>query len=323
MTQDSGIKMPMQCWPSIAQYSRTLKMKGGPLFYYDTGGTGTKNQQALILVHGLGDESDSWRFMIPLLLKKGFRVIAPDLPGFGRSTGSDPGSEVSYNTGIKWKDKISINNHIETVLALMVQTNAAGKENPAIVIGSSMGAMIAQGAAAKRPDLVKSLILIDGCHPLSGGFNPGLLLMAFPFIGRKWYRNFRKNHEGAWKSLYSYYRDLDAMSQEDKAFLRNRVIDRVESSSQEQAYFSSLRSLIGLNIFQRAAFSRSMSKFTGKILLLWGEADTVIPFENTSLFRQIHADADFRKVHNAGHLPHQEVPSETADLITGWLETLQ
>ena len=325
----------MQCWPSLTQYGSAMPLKGGNLFYYDTGKmikrientAGEKtimpekpvsSLPVLVLIHGLGDEADSFRHLIPLLSRTGYRILAPDLPGFGRSTGKQPGNNMSHNTKFPWKGKLSLNEHAGTVLALMKETSAVSTKTPAVLIGSSMGAIIAQIIAGRQPELVKAIIVIDGCHPLSGNAKPGILLMALPFIGKKWYRNFRKDHEGAWKSLYMYYRDLDAMNEEDKNFLRNRVINRVESISQEQAYFSSLRSMIGFTVFGNSNFSRRGDSL--KTLLLWGEADRVISFEQTSRFRSMYPQAEYQLIAGAGHLPHQEAPEDTAAAILNWLK---
>ncbi|MDR0473939.1 MAG: alpha/beta hydrolase [Treponema sp.] len=298
----TGMDTPMKPWPVLAGLGKTLSLPGGKLFFYDTAGLGqaASNAPSLILIHGLGDEADSWRHLIPLLSGTGRRILAPDLPGFGRS---------------EWKGKIGIKAHAQAVLGLMREAGAASPSNPAILVGCSMGAIIAQAAAYQRPDLVKELILIDGCFPLSRLIDKGMLLMGLPFLGRAWYRGFRKNHEGAWKSLFPYYRDLDAMSAEDKDFLRGRVIARVESASQERAYFASLRSLNNLALFGRLGFSRRIKNFPGKIHLLWGEADRVIPAAQNSAFRSLRPDAGFQQIPNAGHLPQQEAPGETVQAI--------
>jgi pimeloyl-ACP methyl ester carboxylesterase len=301
----TGADTPMKPWPALAGQGKMLSLPGGKLFFYDAndgvaGRNAPAEEPSLILIHGLGDEADSWRHLIPLLSATGRRIFAPDLPGFGRSD---------------WKGKISIKAHALAVLGLMQEAGAASPSNPAILVGCSMGAIIAQAAAYERPDLVKELILIDGCFPLSTSADKGMLLMGLPFLGRAWYRGFRKNHEGAWKSLYPYYRDLDAMSAEDKDFLRRRVIARVESASQERAYFASLRSLNNLALLGRRDFSSRIKNFPGKIHLLWGEADQVIPAAQNSAFRSLRPDADFQQIPHAGHLPQQEAPEETSQAI--------
>jgi pimeloyl-ACP methyl ester carboxylesterase len=274
-------------------------MPEGDLFYYDSAkdNDSDSGKPALVLIHGLGDEADTWRHVFPLLANAGYRVIAPDLPGFGRSV---------------WKGRISVHSQRKAVIRLLTETGAACAENPAVFAGSSLGAGIAEITAVKRPDLAKALILIGGCIPSSGGMDKGLILLGLPFAGKAWYRGFRKNHEGAWKSLYPYYGDLDAMSAEDRDFLRTRVIARVESSNQERGYFATLRSIGSVFLFAQESISRNVKSFSGKVLLMWGENDRIMPQKSAALFRTLRPDAEFTVIPGSGHLPHQEKPAESA-----------
>jgi pimeloyl-ACP methyl ester carboxylesterase len=293
----------MNPWPSLAPYGKTLSLPGGELFYYDSGGGA--NKSTLILIHGLGDEADTWRHIFPLLSGAGYRVIAPDLPGFGRS---------------RWKGGINMRRHCRSVMRLMIKTGAASAENPAVLAGSSLGASIAEMVAGKRPHLVKGLIFLDGCFPFPYKIDKGLFLLGLPFIGRGWYRSFRSNHEAAWKSLYPYYGDLDGMSEADREFLRERVIARVESPHQERGYFATLRSMNAFLIFGGRPLTRTIQTFPGTILILWGEKDRVFPPEKTTLFRKLRPDAGFAFIPGAGHLPHQERPDATAAEILRFLQ---
>jgi pimeloyl-ACP methyl ester carboxylesterase len=285
-------------WPSLASNGKQISQKEGTVFYYDFSPKGNV-KQTLVFIHGLGDEADTWRYLLPLLSEKGYRCIALDLPGFGRSV---------------WKGKISVSRHADTVIQVM---NDCGITNPAVLIGSSMGGGIAELVAIKRPGLVQSLILMCGCFPIKYGISLGLLI--FGLVGRSWYRGFRKNHEGAWKSLYPYYYDLDAMSDEDKTFLRERVIARVESDNQERGYFASLRSISSSFIFARSSLTRKIKKFNGKILLIWGENDRVMPIEKAAPFRKLRPDAVVKTMTNVGHHPQSENPAETVDIIVDFL----
>jgi pimeloyl-ACP methyl ester carboxylesterase len=292
----------MKPWPSLAPYGKRLTLRGGELFYYDTGTEPAT--ETLALVHGLGDEADTWRHILPLLAHNKIRVIAPDLPGFGRSL---------------WKGSISIARHADALIQVLLASGAASPRRPAIVAGNSMGAGIAELAAFKRPDIIKGLALIDGCYPFSGAVGRGLLLMGLPFTGRRWYRAFRRNHAGAWQSLYPYYHNLDALEAADIPFLRERVIERVHSANQERGYFASLRSMNREFLFGRAAWSRKLGAFTGKILLLWGERDRIFPLEKTAAFRSLRPDAACMVIADAGHLPQQEKPAETAGALLDFL----
>jgi len=279
-------------------------MPGGDLFYYDSEGDADSasetaiaaNKPAIVLIHGLGDEADTWRHVFPLLVAASYRVVAPDLPGFGRSV---------------WKGRISMRRHCKAVIRLLTTAGIASPGSPAVLVGSSLGAAISEFVTCKRPDLVKALILIDGCFPLDGKVDKGLLPLMLPSIGSKWYRSFRKNHKLAWESLYPYYGDLDAMSEEDREFLRERVIARVESENQERGYLSTLRSMSVFSIFN-GSISRRIKTYPGKIAILWGEKDKVLPVEKAALFRGLRPDAKMTLISGAGHLPHQEKHEETA-----------
>ena len=303
----------MPPWPSLASQAFFLKSDTRPaetIFYYDSLPAGNQNAASppvFVLIHGLGDEADSWRHLIPLLssgVNAGVcRVLALDLPGFGRS--SAPG-------------KISIKTHTAAVLTLL-EAAGLGPETPVFLVGNSMGAGIAEAAALKKPELVRGLILIDGSIP-GGPSNPGLYALAKLLFSRKWYRSYRGNHEGAWASLYPYYADLDAMPPEDKEFLRRRVMARVESPTQERAFFATQRSLVWIFISASSWFARGIRGYGGKILLLWGERDKIIPLSTAEAFRNLHGDTELKVIPGAGHLPQQERPRETAKLIMDFVQ---
>jgi len=292
----------VKTWPSLAPYAKSLPLSGGDLFYYDSEGNadstgGETKKPAVVLIHGLGDEADTWRHVFPLFVAAGYRVVAPDLPGFGRSI---------------WKGRISMRRHCAAILRLLTTAGIASPGNPAVLVGNSLGAAVSEMAACKRPDLVKALILIDGCFPLDGKIDKGLLPLMLPSIGSKWYRSFRNNHKAAWESLYPYYGDLEAMSEEDREFLRERVIARVESENQERGYLSTLRSMNVFFVFNGRSISRGIKTYQGKIAILWGEKDRILPVERSALFRGLRPDAKMTLISGAGHLPHQEKYEETA-----------
>jgi pimeloyl-ACP methyl ester carboxylesterase len=291
---------PMTLWPALAASAKQLSLQGGRerIFYYDSAPESSA-KTAVILIHGLGDEADSWRRLIPLLNAAGFRTLALDLPGFGRSV--TPG-------------RISLKGHIAAVLKLLEEAG------PAVLAGSSMGAIVAEGTAFKRPDLVKGLILVDGCLPMSTSLGPGMIRSALPFAGKKWYRAYRTNPESAYHSLYTYYSDLERMHEADRRFLRERVMARVESVTQERAYFATLRSLIRTHLTMKKAFTRGLAAFPGKLLILWGDQDHVLPVDSASCIRELRPDAAFTLIPASGHLPQQENPAETAKAIIQWLE---
>jgi pimeloyl-ACP methyl ester carboxylesterase len=296
---------PMKPWPSLADNAFSLNLSfGQSIFYYDAAPTNSDPPNSgtapvLVLIHGLGDEADSWRYLIPLLNSAGYRVLALDLPGFGRSAA---------------QGRISLKKHADSVLRLLDSAKIR-PEAPVFLVGNSLGALVAETAAFKKPGLVKGLILLDGSMP-GGPAKVGLLALAKLLFSRKWYRDYRANPEGAWASLYPYYADLDSMPLEDKGFLRERVMARVNSPTQERAFFATQRSLIWAFGVSFPGYAQKVRLFKGKITLLWGEKDRIMPLSTAEPFKTLRNDIEFRIIPGAGHLPQQENPVETAKFIT-------
>jgi pimeloyl-ACP methyl ester carboxylesterase len=112
---------------------------------------------------------------------------------------------------------------------------------------------------------------------------------------------------------------LDALPDTDKQFLRERVIVRVQSGTQERAYFASLRSLVLVDLFGRAGFSYCVKNFPGKFRIIWGAEDRILKKEMAGKIRLLRPDTASTLISGAGHLPQQEKPGETAAAIIDFL----
>jgi pimeloyl-ACP methyl ester carboxylesterase len=297
-------------WPALAPFGKTLELqtsllKNVSLFYYDVpaeafaaaspSGLSRGGSPLLVLIHGLGDEADTWRRLIPPLSGAGCRVIALDLPGFGRSGG-----------------KGNYRRHRDAVLEIIKHARHQGK---CVLVGSSMGAVVAEAAAFAANGLVHGLVLIDGCIPTGSPVPRPLAVMALPFIGKKWYRAFRNNHEGAWKSLFPYYADINSLPAEDREFLRGRVVDRVTSPAQERSYFSTLRSMLLVWRCMQGRMAKRAASWPGSISLIWGSEDRIVPKAQGEYFQSVRKDVMLHMIPGAGHLPHQEQPEACAEII--------
>lgn len=98
---------------------------------------------SVLLLHGLGVNGSSWQLQVPALLERDYRVIAPDMRGFGEST---------YPGG-----KTTISGMSEDMVALL-KSLQLGKVD---LIGISMGGTIALRLALDHPELVRKLILVN------------------------------------------------------------------------------------------------------------------------------------------------------------------
>ena len=309
---ETGAETLMEPWPLLVDKAFCLKNNSRPgetVFFFDSAPldrAAGNTVPVVVLIHGLGDEADTWRHLIPLLNSWGCRALALDLPGFGRSAA--PG-------------KISFKNHVVAVLRLIkavVQGPEQGVVPPVFLVGNSMGAVIAEEVALKMPDIVRGIILLDGSIP-GGPANPGLLVLARLLFTRGWYRSYRDDPERAWGSLYPYYANIESMPPLDREFLRRRVMARVISPAQERAFFASQQSLVWVTITALSRFSRKIPKFKGKITLIWGDKDKIVPVSSTVPFRALRNDIELHLIPGAGHLPHQEKPEECARLIADFV----
>lgn len=121
----------------------------GLRFFVEDQGAGAP----VILLHGFPDTSAVWRYQIPALVEAGFRAIAPDLRGRGRS--ERPEQVEAY----------SLSTMVADVVGIM---DALGVER-AHVVGHDWGAAVAWLFASLRPQRVDRLVTLSVGHPSARG----------------------------------------------------------------------------------------------------------------------------------------------------------
>ena len=249
--------------------------------------------------------SDSWRHVITPLAGS-HRVIAVDLPGFGRS---DPSKE-PYTTSF----------YTSSILSLMDSLSISS----AVLVGSSLGGMISHRIALENPGRVDGLVLVDGSLVLKEQSGAGeVLLFAVPFLGEWRYNRLRRNPDKAYQTLRSYYADLDRLPEADRAFLYKRVNERVWSDSQRDAYLSTLRQMVRATILQPGKdLDERIKADQTPLLIIWGEQDFIMPIANGEALAKMRPNAEFIRIPGAGHLPHQEKPSLFLDALHPFLGNL-
>ena len=153
----------------------SLAIDGVDLHYAELGAG-----DPLLLVHGTGAYSAIWG-EVPALLAASHRVIVYDRRGFGQSQG-----ERAANA----------HRHALDAAALLEHLDAA----PAVVVGWSGGGVLALDLAATRPDLVRSLVLIEPAFRLALGPSMGMLRMSARMLRAR----VRRDERGAAASMYRW-----------------------------------------------------------------------------------------------------------------------
>jgi len=140
---------------------------------YEVTGAG----RPVLLLHGFPDSGRLWRHQVPALAEAGFRVIVPDLRGYGRSDKPQPIE--AYSMMFLAAD----------VLAVLADLEI----ERAHVVGHDWGAALAWGLAALASDRVDHLAVLSVGHPATFRRTPRqrekswyMLLFQFPGIAERW-----------------------------------------------------------------------------------------------------------------------------------------
>jgi len=301
--------------PALERFSHTLEPEG--LFYFDSGpareavrpgrccsdqdllklgqDAGPSAGSSVLLIHGNGDEADTWRHVLPTLAQN-HRVLALDLPGFGRSKPRSNG------------------NFLELVSAVSEFIGSLGLERTHLV-GSSLGAAIAGSVASQSPEQISSLTLVGGV-PSGFGLDhtPQVGPLLQPGVGESLYTALREaGQDAAYATLEPYYASLENLPQGDREFLRGRVWARVWSDTQRSAFFAALRSLENAPPVQPSRLEAL------PILLVWGEQDRIWPLGAALEVVRHLPGARLERIGNTGHLPHQEQPQAFLKVLEEFL----
>ena len=105
----------------------------------------------VVLLHGFPEIAYSWRKVMPALADAGYRVVAPDLRGYGRTTGWS----ANYDDDLR---PFRLLNCVRDVMGLVA---ALGYRHAATVVGHDFGASVAAWCALARPDVFRSLALMS------------------------------------------------------------------------------------------------------------------------------------------------------------------
>jgi pimeloyl-ACP methyl ester carboxylesterase len=141
----------MQPEPSAALRHRTVEAPAGRLHLVEQGAG-----PLVLLVHGFPESWYSWRRQLPALAAAGYRAVALDVRGYGRS--SRPGATDAYRMLDLVQDNVAL-------------VHALGEEN-AVVVGHDWGSNIAATSALLHPEVFRAVALLSVPYAPPGGPRP-------------------------------------------------------------------------------------------------------------------------------------------------------
>lgn len=251
---------------------------------YLEGGTG----DAIIMLHGFGGDKDNW-LRFAKYFTPDYRVIIPDLPGFGES--SQPANA-----------KYTIMSQVERLNILARELKLTNFH----VVGNSMGGVIAGTYATTHPEMIKTLALFDSggvksptkseLHRLmEKGVNPMVVKNVDDFdklLAINFYKPF---------PIPSFVKKYLAKKAEEAAPLNQKIFNEMTDVD-----FFALEDKLGM--------------IKAPTLIVWGDSDKVIDISSLPIFEKKIKNAKSAIIKECGHLPMLEKPQETAAVYKDFLK---
>jgi pimeloyl-ACP methyl ester carboxylesterase len=273
----------------------------GLSFNVATAGSGDR---LALCLHGFPESSYSFRHQMPLFERLGYRVWAPDLRGYGKT--SRPLGVAEYAI-----------ERLEADVAGLID-RAGARE--VVLVGHDWGGGIAWSFAAQALRRIDRLIVMNCPHPQC--FEKGILRPRQ--LLRSWYMFFFQLP--AIPEMYLGARHAERVG---RAF-RGMAIDKSKFPDDVLAVYRDLASepgaLTAMVNYYRAMFrgfsrlrARGFKEIRVPTLLIWGERDAALGKELTYDTGRYVTDLTIRYVPNVSHWVQQEAPEAVNLLIEEWL----
>jgi pimeloyl-ACP methyl ester carboxylesterase len=264
---------------------KELDIPGFHIAYLE-GGQG----RPLLLLHGFGADKDNWT-RVARTLTPHFRVIAPDLPGYGEST--QPSIDQS---------------HIEDELGYVKGIADALQLDRFDLGGSSMGGWIAAAYGAAHPEQVSSLWLLAPAGVRSA--QPSELIKIYNSGG----------HVPLVAGNVQEYQELLDFVFVHRPFVPHAVIKSLaQHAIDNHDYYQQVFELLA----KEPPLEPQVKNLTIPTLIVWGDHDRALDVSGTEILHQLMPNSQVVIMPDVGHLPMIEAPSQTAADYLKFREGLQ
>lgn len=276
------------------------------VFWRDYGGSG----RLFVMVHGLGGSIANWDVIGPRLAKRG-RVVALDLPGFGLSP---PAKD--------WK----LETHVEAIVAFITHFGSS-----AILVGNSMGGLLAEMVAAKRPDLVDALVLVSPATPprlpdpeIDWPMARRLLVNSTPGVGPALSRHLVRTltpRELIYESLARITHKPGRVPME--------VVETLVALAETRRHLpwapdaipktgSAIRRLF----LKRSRFVAMIRDIKAPTIVVQGVADPIVSPTSVQWMCSLRPDWALVRLEDTGHTPQIDAPIRLLGVVEPWLDAL-
>ena len=249
-----------------------LQIDENKIRYLESG----NSQKTLVLIHGLGASAERWDKVIPIFAKN-YRVLVPDLIGFGYS------------------DKPLVDYTPEYFSDFLSKFFSLTNTERASVIGSSLGGQVSAEFTLSNPEKVKKLILTSPA---------GVMEHSTPALDAYIMAALYPNEINAKKA----FELMEGSGEEVPEDIVNGFVERMKLPNAKLAFMSTI-----LGLKNSKLGSSKLESIVPPTLVIWGAVDPVIPIENADIFTSKIPDCQLCIMEGCGHTPYVQDPQTFAN----------
>ncbi len=276
-----------------AEYSHFAEVEGVRVHYQEVG---DKDAPPIILIHGFCSSTLVWSRVFLQIADAGFRVIAPDLLGYGYSA--------------KPRDfDYTISAQARMVAGLLKQLGL----QRATLVGSSYGGAVAAAIALDYPNRVEKLVLVG---PVTNNEPTKYMLMRLfgsPLIGdilSPLVVGSRRLLRLRMKRIYDRH---ECVLDERRVYARHLPL---RAAATHRAIIRTVRR------WDADRIQRDAHLISQPTLLLWGENDSEVPLHDGEYLQSKIEDSRLIVFRKCGHLPHEEFPQAFIEVVADFCSDL-
>lgn len=287
--------------------SRFVRTNGIQMHYAEAG-----DGPAVVLLHGFPETHRSWLHQVPALVDAGFRVVTPDLRGYGSTDRPRHG----YDVEVLGED-----------VAGLIESVAGG---PVGLVGHDWGGAVAWQAATRHPELLRKLVVLNCPHPVRLA---EALVSDLGQIRRSWYMFFfqlpmlpewwltRDDGANVERLFRASFRRPHRPSEEIVEASRRALLEPDAARAAIDYYRAAFRKRFRPRAYREAL--RSYGPVRVPVTVIWGEEDIALGIDLLQGTERFAEDLEILRVPGAGHFVHQEKPDEVNPRLVGALRGSQ
>jgi pimeloyl-ACP methyl ester carboxylesterase len=268
---------------------------------------GGRGAPPVVFIHGLGSSGYmEWRFNLPELALS-HRVLAPDLPGFGRS------AKPTVRYGVPLFER-SVEGYLRTL-----------KVRSPVLVGSSMGGRVAIEVVLRHRGSVRKLVLVNALGLGRPRLRLTYPLVMVPRLGEAVLGLLRSTlRRSSGDSIRRLARRYMGASGDLERTMDDRYLAELrelhEAQGYHQAYLATVRSLTRPGPLARGPdLVPALAGVGIPVLLVWGAEDPLFPLEHAQRAHREIPGSRLAVIEGAGHTPQAEKPDEFNRVLESFL----